>query len=468
MGQAESSTENLQKLHEQGQQQQLIPGLPDEIAIECLVRVPYKFHCNMKSVCRSWRTLVSHGSFYEERRRSGAAEHMVCLIQPLPPQSPSLTECSDSDGSDSYVCKTSEKEGEAADEKSSGLPLVQHGLSIYNATHQSWNRLMRSGGAHVRVPMFCQCVALPGKLLLLGGWDPNTLEPVPDVYVLDLIGGARWRRAAPMSVARSFFACGVVGQSTVYVAGGHDNQKNALRSAEVYDANADEWRMLPAMAEERDECQGLSWEGDSRFWVVSGYSTENQGQFRSDAECFDPITGTWSRIEGVWPYPRVSPRGLTTTITVGDTFNSSSHENQCQYQWWWFLGSRQLQGENGEGKESHDSSQFLRKVVNPVKLPSGISGTSVSVTALGLPKDHCFPNNRNQRLQRIFVMGSNGSGRGTSSSTSTCGDSECEGEGAFIVERESNSKAGSPSKWSHVHTPPGFSGFSYWASCILI
>lgn len=449
MGQAESSTENFQKL--QQQQKQLIPGLPDEIAMDCLVRVPSKFHSNMKLVCQSWRSLIMHASFYRERRRSGTAEHMVCLIQPLPTPSPPLQ--TESSGSDDE--KSSEKE-EGVDEKSSSRPpLVQHGLSIYNATHRTWHRMMRPCGAggQVRIPMFCQCVALPasGKILLLGGWDPNTLEPVPDVYVLDLIGagGGPWRRAAPMSVARSFFACGVVGQSTVYVAGGHDNQKNALQSAEVYDANANEWRTLPAMAEERDECQGLSWEGDSRFWVISGYNTESQGIFRSDGECYDPTTGSWSKIEEVWPYGSVSPRGLTAAVTS----NSG-----CQ--WWWFLGSRQQQEqEKGGGKElSHNSSNIMWKVVNSAQLPSGISGgTSVSVTALGLAKDG--------QLQQIFVMSSNGGGRGTGTT-----GGECEGEGAYILEREisNNSNGGSAAKWNNVHTPAGFSGFPYSASCLVI
>jgi hypothetical protein len=441
MGQTESSTENFQKL--QQQQKQLIPGLPDEIAMDCLVRVPYKFHSNMKLVCQSWRSLIMHPSFYQERRRSGTAEHMVCMIQPLPtPSPPPITESSASDE------LSSEKE-EGVDEKScSRPPLIQHGLTIFNATHQTWHRMMRASGAgrSLRIPMFCQCVALPasGKILFLGGWDPNTLEPVPDAYVLDLIGagGARWRRAAPMSVARSFFACGIVGQSTVYVAGGHDNQKNALQSAEVYDANADEWRTLPAMAEERDECQGISWEGDSRFWVVSGYSTDSQGFFRSDAECYDPITESWSKIEGVWPYRSVSPRGVTAAVT------SSSG---CQ--WWWFLGSEQQQEENGGGKElSHDNSQMMWKVVDSAQFPSGINGgTPISVTALGHAKD--------QQPQRIFVMTSNGGG----------GRGDGTEEGAFILERESsNSNDGSPTKWNNVKTPAGFSGFPYSNSCLVI
>nr|DAD33930.1 TPA_asm: hypothetical protein HUJ06_012781 [Nelumbo nucifera] len=45
-----------------------------------------------------------------------------------------------------------------------------------------------------------------------------------------------------------------------HMAGKHDIQKNSLRSVE-----------------ERDECQGLSCDGDNRFWVVSEYGTKRQG-----------------------------------------------------------------------------------------------------------------------------------------------------------------------------------------------
>lgn len=431
MGQAESSTEDYDKQQQQHQQKQLIPGLPDEIAMDCLVRVPHQFHSNMKLVCRSWRTLITHPSFYKERRRSGTAEQMVCLIQPLPIPIPSPPQ------------------NETESSKKTPSP-PQYGLSIYNASHQTWHRIMGPNANTGHIPMFCQCVPLPafGKLMLLGGWDPKSLEPVTDVYVLDFIGGFKWKRAASMSVARSFFACGVVGDSMVYVAGGHDNQKNALQSAEVYDVNADEWRVLPPMAEERDECQGLTWEGDSRFWVLSGYSTEAQGLFRSDAECYDPKTGSWSIIEGVWPFPNVSPRGLTTTITI-------SNQNQL----WCFLGGQQF-------KQSRDNNEILWNVLKSVQLPDDINVTSLCVTAIGQGQNQCCINNHPQQQQRIFVMSSSG-GRGVLSS-SNCGECECEGKGAYMLEREIKSKGGSIYKWNHVHTPVAFASFPYSASYIFI
>ncbi|KAJ6859675.1 F-box/kelch-repeat protein SKIP20 [Populus alba x Populus x berolinensis] len=445
----------LKKALQDDQRQQLIPGLPDEIAMECLVRVPYQFHSNMKSVCHTWQRLISHPSFYQQRLQSGTAEHLVCLVQPLPPINHSTTSptTDDDDGGDplinsssnNKILKNEDKQEEEQQQHIHSPP--QYALSTYNATHNIWQRTRPPEGS--RIPMFCQCLALPssGKLLLLGGWDPTTLEPVPHVYILDLIettgAACKWRRGASMSVPRSFFACGVVGPSTVCVAGGHDSQKNALRSAEVYDVETDQWEMLPDMIEERDECQGLSWEGDSKFWVVSGYGTESQGQFRSDVEFYDRHTGCWSKIDGVWPFPTTSPRVVTTTVCV----------SRDKYQWSWFLGGEQ-QSQQQQSREVVKVSDNIRlEIVSSIPLPNSITGTTPCVTAL----DHVGQEGGNRRL---FVM-SGGGGRG--SSTLACG--ECEGEGAFLSDGYSNNGT---IKWRHIHTPVGFSGFPYSASSLVI
>ncbi|GKU92280.1 hypothetical protein SLEP1_g6030 [Rubroshorea leprosula] len=418
-----------------GEGRALIPGLPDEIAMECLVRVSCQFHSNMKSVCHSWRSLISSPLFYRERIKSGAAEHLVCLIQPMtgfPP--PDSIHGNQGDG----VCGRTEagvkKEEEEDEDDRRNQQQGQCGMSIYNETRGTWHRIRPKVG---RIPMFCQCLALgsSGKLMLLGGWDPVTLEPVADVYILDLVsGGGRWRRAAPMSVPRSFFACAVVSGTKVYVAGGHDDQKNALRSAEVYDVEEDRWEMLPDMAEERDECQGLSWDGDSRFWVVSGYGTERQGEFGSDAECYDPETGSWYKVEGVWPFSRTSPRGCTAAVSSGQ-----------QRQWWWFLGSEQE-----EQQQHEEAKEKPWKTVSTIKLSRSIIGTPPCVTnlAYGTREDG----------HRVFVMSSRGGGGGDN-----CGGG-CEGETGFIMERERNGNT----KWNHVHTPMEFSGFPFSASSFIV
>ncbi|KAK3030884.1 hypothetical protein RJ639_037234 [Escallonia herrerae] len=67
------------------QHQQLIPGLPDDIGLECLSRVPFQFHFHMKFVCHRWHSLISHPSFLSERHRTAHAELLLCLVQALPP-----------------------------------------------------------------------------------------------------------------------------------------------------------------------------------------------------------------------------------------------------------------------------------------------------------------------------------------------------------------------------------------------
>ncbi|KAJ9187170.1 hypothetical protein P3X46_002657 [Hevea brasiliensis] len=356
---------------------QLIPGLLDEIAMECLVRVPYQFHSNMKS-------------------------NLVCLVRPLS-QSDSTDSLSSATPTTTVAAAVTNKE----DKQIHSPPLF--GLSIYNTSHDSWQRTRPQGG----IPMFCQCLALQssGKVLLLGGWDPSALEPVLDVYIMDLIGagGCRWRRGAPMSVSRSFFACAVVGPSKVYVAGGHDGQKNTLQSAKVYDVDKNEWQKLLDLIKERDECR------------------------------------SWSKVDGVWPFLSTSPRGATATVSI----------NRNQYQWWCFLGGDQY----GEVKENEN---MRWEIVNSLPLPECIIRTNPCVISLGQDAQGVKRNNKNNNKQRVFVV--SGSGRRSPSSSSlSC--SQCDYKGAFILDRDCNN---GNTKWNHIHTPAGFSGFPFSACNLSI
>lgn len=429
----------------QEEELQLIPGLPDEIAMECLIRVPYQFHSNMKSVCHSWQKFISHPFFYQQRLKSGSSERLVCLVQPLP-QLDSTDSLTTASATATAAAVTSKEEKQIQSSP-------QFALCIYNATHDIWQRTRPQGG----IPMFCQCLALPssGKVLLLGGWDPTTLEPVPDVYIVDLTGadGCRWRRGASMSVSRSFFACALVGPSKVFVAGGHDSQKNALRSAEVYDVDKNEWRKLPDMIEERDECQGLAWDGDSRFWVVSGYGTETQGQFRSDAEFYDPDTESWSKVDAFWPFSSTSPRGATAMVSI----------NRNQFQRWWFFGGeqQQLHQQRRICGEMKGTENMRWEIVNSILLPERITGTNPCMISLGDDEDKVNNNNNHS----VFVMSGSVRRSSSSSSSKSCSCNECDYEGAFILESDCSNGT---TKWNHIHTPAGFSGFPFSVCYVTI
>ncbi|KAJ6702776.1 F-BOX/KELCH-REPEAT PLANT-LIKE PROTEIN [Salix viminalis] len=60
------------------------------------------------------------------------------------------------------------------------------------------------------------------------------------------------------------------------------------------------------MSQERDECEGVVI-GDE-FWVVSGYGTDNQGEFEGNAEGKDGKLMSWADLD---PMVRVGARGIT-------------------------------------------------------------------------------------------------------------------------------------------------------------
>ncbi|KAJ0840337.1 putative kelch-type beta propeller [Helianthus annuus] len=147
--------------------------------------------------------------------------------------------------------------------------------------------------------LFCQVASCEGKLIVMGGWDPASWEPLRDVFVYEFTT-RKWTQRVDMPSTRSFFASSAY-NGNVYVAGGHDENKNALRSV---------W--------ERDECEGVV--VGSEFWVVSGYDTDTQGRFKNSADVLDMKTGIWRRVEGTWGSSRC-PRSC---LAVGQNGNFTS------------------------------------------------------------------------------------------------------------------------------------------------
>ncbi|CAL9778345.1 unnamed protein product [Musa acuminata subsp. burmannicoides] len=250
----------------------LLPGLPDDIALDCLARVPLRFHPGLRLVCCRWRDLVTAPSFHRHRERIGTAEDLIFLVQAVVP----VEKCGDSE---------EEKEGGALCQ-----PPV-YGLSAYNATLGSWHRVAMPAP----VPLFAQVAAVGREVVLLGGWDPASMEPTTEVRVLDPATGG-WRRGAAMVAARSFFACAALA-GRVYVAGGHDGQKNALRSGESYDPAADAWAALPEMGR-----SGTSARGGGGGAVLGGERVRDggAGSVRGAAEWYDAAAGAWRREGGLW------------------------------------------------------------------------------------------------------------------------------------------------------------------------
>ena len=89
----------------------------------------------------------------------------------------------------------------------------------------------------------------------MGGWDPASYNPITEVFVYDFTT-RRWRWGNDMSSKRLFFAIRAI-SGWVYIAGGHDENKNVLESEWVYNMRKDEWAELSRMSQERDKCEGV-------------------------------------------------------------------------------------------------------------------------------------------------------------------------------------------------------------------
>ncbi|XP_047076960.1 F-box/kelch-repeat protein At1g80440-like [Lolium rigidum] len=255
---------------------ELIPGLPEDVARECLLRVGFRQLPAAHHTSRLWKAEVESPLYSRLRRANGLSRPLIALSQALPPLATS---------------------GPACKYAASAALSNSYRLVLHDPADGGWATLppLPGGGG---LPLFCQLAAVAcggrRKLVVLGGWDPETWTPTDTVHVYDFLAGA-WRPGAPMpGPRRSFFACAAAG-GRVFVAGGHDDQKNALRSAAAYDAEADAWAALPDMALERDEARGVCVDG--RFVVVGGYPTQAQGRFSGTGEAFDTAAWAWGPVQ---------------------------------------------------------------------------------------------------------------------------------------------------------------------------
>ncbi|KAG8371806.1 hypothetical protein BUALT_Bualt12G0001500 [Buddleja alternifolia] len=259
---------------------ELIPGLPEEIALECLTRLHYSAHRVSSQVCKRWRDLLQSKDFYYHRKQTGFTHKAACLVQALP-----------------------------AESQSKPVAQPRYGISLFDPVSGSWDQVDPVPKYPDGLPLFCQVASTEGKLVLMGGWNPSSWDPVKDVFVYDFTTQT-WTQCADMPSTRSFFAVGAA-EGKVFVAGGHDESKNALNSCWVLDVKKNEWSELGGMSEERDECEGVV--VGSEFWVVSGYGTETQGVFKSSAEVYEIGSGEWRRVEDVWRVSRC-PRSCVGII----------------------------------------------------------------------------------------------------------------------------------------------------------
>lgn len=189
--------------------QAIIPGLPDDLALRCLARLSHGYHGLLETVSKGWRDVIRSSDYSNYKAREGWCGDWLFV----------LTEGS----KNQWVAYDPEAD------KWHSLPKISENSST---------------GQHYGF----SCVTVCNKFLVIGGsyapHDPIFPNQKPfitsDVVQYDPFTKC-WSRAASMRTPRSHFACTVV-SGKVYVAGGRSSScARGLADVEVYDLVTDKY-----------------------------------------------------------------------------------------------------------------------------------------------------------------------------------------------------------------------------------
>ncbi|KAL6649286.1 hypothetical protein ACP70R_013510 [Stipagrostis hirtigluma subsp. patula] len=241
----------------------LLPGLPDELAISCLMRVARVEHPNIRLVCKRWNQLLSRNYYYSLRTKFGMAEEWV------------------------YIFKRDR------DQK-----LSWH---AFDPVNQLWKSLPPVPPEYSEAVGFGCAVLNRCHLYLFGGKDPVRGSMRRVIFYNARIN--KWLRAPDMLQKRQFFGSCVI-NNCLYVAGGEcDGIQRTLRSAEVYDPNRNRWSCIAEMSTGMVPSIGVVYDGK---WFLKGIDSHRQVV----SEVYLPASRMWSSTEDEmivgWRNPSIS------------------------------------------------------------------------------------------------------------------------------------------------------------------
>lgn len=253
----------------------LLPGLPDDLAVACLIRVPRAEHNKLRLVCKRWYRLLAGNYFYSLRKSLSMTEEWVYVLK------------RDRDGKTSW--------------------------HAFDPTYQTWQPLPPVPIEYT-VAVGFGCAVLSGcHLYLFGGKDP--LRGSMRRVIFYSARTNKWNRAPDMLRKRHFFGSCVI-NNCLYVAGGEcDGIHRTLRSAEVYDPNKNRWSFVAEMSTPMVPYIGVVYNGK---WFLKGLGSRREVL----SEAYTPETNTWASIsEGMvsgWRNPSISMNGKLYALDCRD------------------------------------------------------------------------------------------------------------------------------------------------------
>lgn len=177
----------------------LIPGLPDDIALSCLLRLPVKSHMTYKIVCKRWYVLFSRKErFFARRKELGFNDPWLYVF--------SFHKCTGK---------------------------IQ--WQVLDLIHLSWHSIPAMPCKDKVCPHGFRCISVPleGVLYVCGGMVSDVDCPLNLVLKYE-VRKNRWTAMSKMLTPRAFFASGMI-DGKIYVSGGNSVDLFELNSAEVLD-----------------------------------------------------------------------------------------------------------------------------------------------------------------------------------------------------------------------------------------
>lgn len=202
----------------------LIEGLPDEVALRCLARVPLYLHPKLEVVSRSWQAAIRSPELFKARQEVSSSEDFLCVCAFDP----------------------------------------ENLWQLYDPVRNLWITLPILP-SKIRHLAHFGVVSTAGKLFVLGGGsdavDPLTGDhdgsfATNEVWSYDPVT-REWSPRASMLVPRAMFACCVL-NGKIVVAGGFTSCRKSISKAEIYDPDKNVWVPIPDLHHTHNTaCSGI-------------------------------------------------------------------------------------------------------------------------------------------------------------------------------------------------------------------
>eukprot|EP01018_Ginkgo_biloba_P027376 Gb_02857 [translate_table: standard] len=283
----------------------IIPNLPQDVALNCLARIPGRSRAIARCVSRAWRKALNRPQIDSLR-----------LSLNIPPEYWIFIGLQDTDGYPGFL--------EATESDTQWLlidPLDLRTILLPNP--------LCGISADIRL----KSVAINGNLFLpeISAISSNN-EMSVRCYSVEEGCWSTTPPLAPLKEPRTKFTCAGLG-NFVYVCGGQtDVAGTASRSASRYDSLNNRWEMLPDMIMPRIDAAGFVM--DDKLFVMGGYhSSGGFVQVHASGEFWDPNTGRWALL------PNLCGNGLkhaqqsnvtepSVAVIENKVYSMQSHSNE--------------------------------------------------------------------------------------------------------------------------------------------